>query len=308
MEMAVSEWMTAAAIHLTGNQLEALQCCRRGLALSSGVERKNAGYFGYDHRLIGLVTIARALWITGFVDQGRRAALEAMDSARDLDHPVTFCIALLHATCVLIWSGDWSHALGLSETVIERAERYSLAPYRAVGTALKGEVMIHNGDVASGVALVRQAIGALGRENYNIIRSSSHCALAVGLKRLGRPEEGATLIDDALNRADMVGELLWLPELLRMRAELLLDMPRPDLDTVEQLLTKAIEHARNQSALSWELRSAMSLARFQIGQGRKADARGTLEQPLQKVTEGFDTAIIVAARRLLDDLTKVRRH
>jgi predicted ATPase len=302
MEMAVAEWMTAAAIHLTGNQLAALSHCRRGFTFSSGAERKNAGYFGYDHRLIGLVTIARAMWITGFVDQGRKAALEAMDGARDLDHPITFCIALLHATCVLIWSGDWSHALDFSEAVIERAERYSLAPYRAVGTALKGEVMIHAGDVASGVALVRQAVGALGRENYHIIRSSSHCALALGLKRLGRPEDAAALIDDALNRAETVGEKLWLPELLRIRGELLLDMPRPDLDGIEQILMTSIDHARNQSALSWELRSAMSLAQLQLKRGRRAQARGTLQQPLQKFSEGFGTASLIAAQRLFDEL------
>ena len=65
---------------------------------------------------------------------------------------------------------------------------------------------------------------------------------------------------------------------------------------------RARDMARRQDALSWELRAAMSLARFWRDHGRTAEARKMLYDVHQSFTEGFDAAGPRAARRLLDEL------
>jgi predicted ATPase len=58
-----------------------------------------------------------------------------------------------------------------------------------------------------------------------------------------------------------------------------------------------------QSAKSWELRAAMSLARLWAEQGKRAQARDLLTPVYDWFTEGFDTADLKDAKALLDDPT-----
>jgi predicted ATPase len=64
---------------------------------------------------------------------------------------------------------------------------------------------------------------------------------------------------------------------------------------------RALDGAREHGALSWELRAATSLARLLRDQ-RRPDAIACLQPVYDRFTEGFGTADLVAAKRLLDDL------
>ena len=61
--------------------------------------------------------------------------------------------------------------------------------------------------------------------------------------------------------------------------------------------------AREQGALFWELRVALSLARLLHSQGRSADAMGILQPIYNRFTQGFGTADLRAAKRLIDALS-----
>jgi predicted ATPase len=60
--------------------------------------------------------------------------------------------------------------------------------------------------------------------------------------------------------------------------------------------------AREQGALFWELRVALSLARLLRGQGRSADAMAVLQPVYDRFTEGFATADLEQAKNLLEQL------
>jgi hypothetical protein len=65
-------------------------------------------------------------------------------------------------------------------------------------------------------------------------------------------------------------------------------------------LTEAIAVARSQSALAWELRSTMVLARLLCEGGERDQARHTLAR--LRPLHGFETADLKSARTLLEDL------
>ena len=65
---------------------------------------------------------------------------------------------------------------------------------------------------------------------------------------------------------------------------------------------EAIDLARGIGAKSWELRATMSLARLLASQGRRDEARPMLADIYNWFTEGFDTADLIDAKTLLDDL------
>ncbi len=70
----------------------------------------------------------------------------------------------------------------------------------------------------------------------------------------------------------------------------------------ESLLRRAIDDARSRQAKSFELRAAMSLARFLRDQGRTDEAREELAPIYSWFTEGFETPDLLDAKALLDEI------
>jgi predicted ATPase len=58
--------------------------------------------------------------------------------------------------------------------------------------------------------------------------------------------------------------------------------------------------AKSQRALSWELRTATSLAELWMKQGRAQDAKAVLTPIYGRFTEGLDTTDVRKARAVLD--------
>jgi predicted ATPase len=75
-----------------------------------------------------------------------------------------------------------------------------------------------------------------------------------------------------------------------------------EVTVAEDHFRQALDSARRQGALSWELRAATSLARLWYGQNRRTEARALLQPVYDRFTEGFDTADLKAAKALLNTL------
>src|SRR5262249_52856878 len=92
-------------------------------------------------------------------------------------------------------------------------------------------------------------------------------------------------------------------ELLRVKGELILLQSATDAAAMaEDHFRQALDWARRQRALSWELRTAASLARMWRDQGRRKEARELLAPVYDRFTEGFDTADLRATKALLGEL------
>ncbi len=110
-------------------------------------------------------------------------------------------------------------------------------------------------------------------------------------------------MERALARAKRIEEGWCFAELLRKNGELLLVRGEStDVASAEECFRQALEWGRRQDALSWELRSATSLARLYHRQGRTTQARKVLAPVYRRFTEGFQTADLLAAKALLDAL------
>jgi predicted ATPase len=97
-------------------------------------------------------------------------------------------------------------------------------------------------------------------------------------------------IDEALERSERNEERWCLAELLRIKGELLLIQGvQHAAGMAEDLFLKALEWARRQGALSWELRAATTLARVWRDEGRTDDARELIAPVYSRFTEGFQT-------------------
>ena len=124
-------------------------------------------------------------------------------------------------------------------------------------------------------------------------------------RRVGSLPDNRKRVDEAIDRSRRVEEHWANAELLRVKGELLLLDGAPEAAKVaEHHFRQALNWAWRQGALSWELRAATSFARLRQNQGQPADAIACLEPVYDRFTEGFDTADLITAQQLLDDLSK----
>jgi predicted ATPase/DNA-binding winged helix-turn-helix (wHTH) protein len=300
--LVMTDWMLGVSHHLVGNQAAAQRHCEGGLANAVELGQLNANFFGYDHRIRALVALARTLWLRGFSERALRTAQQAIDEAERRDHPVSVCISLIYAAPVFLWRGDLGRAADFIERLIAYAGRYSLAPYRAVGMALRGELAVTRDEAGAGLILLRNALETLHAEQHNILATVFASALAEGLRKTGQFDEALITINGAVARAASCGATFDMAELLRIKGQILAAMPRPDRTSAADCLMQSLAVAREQSALAWELRSATALARLLSANGQRDQARDTLAPVYDRFTEGFETADLRIARRLIHDL------
>ena len=78
--------------------------------------------------------------------------------------------------------------------------------------------------------------------------------------------------------------------------------PHPDPAKAEDSFRTALAIAREQGTRGYELRAATILARLWGEQGRRGEARDLLAPVYSWFTEGFDTADLKDAAKLLSEL------
>jgi predicted ATPase len=147
--------------------------------------------------------------------------------------------------------------------------------------------------------LLRRSLVTLQAERYQLYATEFNSALAQGLAMMNRDDQALLAIDKAIAQATPHGELS-MPELLRVRGEFLEKIA--DEPAAETAFYRAIELADQQSAQSWRLRASTSLARLQLRQGRRKEARKGLAETYARFTEGFETADLKSAQGLLATL------
>ncbi|KJC54473.1 hypothetical protein UP10_40550, partial [Bradyrhizobium sp. LTSPM299] len=295
-----AEWGVGNTHHFMGNQAVAKLHFERGMALEVELGTFNAHLFGFDPRIFALVGLARTLWLRGFSDQALRLVQNAIDEAASRGHPVSVCVSLVYVSTLLLWTGDLLKVGDLIEQLIVYAGRYSLAPYRVLGIALKGELAIAREEPEAGLDLLRGALETLRAQQFNLLITDFIGALAEGLRKTVQFKEALFAINGAIARAKNSGVEFNLSELLRIKSQIL--VAQHDRESAMNCLTEALTVARAQSALAWELRSAMALARLLAEDGQRDQARHTLALVYDRFTEGFETADMKLARTLLEDL------
>jgi predicted ATPase len=159
------------------------------------------------------------------------------------------------------------------------------------------------GDPDTAVELLRVSLNGMREGRYYILYTMFLCDLAEALSAAGRCDESVTAVDEALEQVTRKEELWFLPEVLRIKGELdlLKGVPRSAVVAEDHFL-QSLALARRQGALSWELRSVMSLARLRQSQDRGEDARELLAPVYDRFTEGFDTADLKAAKALIEEI------
>ncbi len=166
--------------------------------------------------------------------------------------------------------------------------------------ALRGALFVKTGRPQEGCTLLKMADSKL-----KAARNASHgefvaAVLAEGLVATGSAGEALVTIEWAIEESQRQGGTRALPELLHLKAVVLSSRSSTNAREVNATLSSAIEVARRQGALGWELRATTALAREISRRGGTADVLGDLSAVYAKFTEGMETPDLREARSLLD--------
>jgi predicted ATPase/DNA-binding winged helix-turn-helix (wHTH) protein len=245
--------------------------------------------FQFDQRVAARSLLARTLWVQGFPDQALRMVKACIEDAIAIQHDMSLCYAIIQSGCpVCAWAGDLQTANSFLATLLESSTKWSVLywswwaksykiVFASIGQADMISAWAHHVRELTFIPLILETIGTLR----------------------------ADLIDPRiLPTAQNARDTGWAtPELLRGSGETCLRSGISGREQdAENRFRSAFDMARQQGALSWELRAATSLARLWQTQGRRDDARNILRRTFSRFSEGFGTADLRQASLLLEEL------
>jgi predicted ATPase len=196
---------------------------------------------------------------------------------------------------------DLQRAAAHTEEAMAHSIEHSLADYEQRARFIRGALLAQSGDPHHGIELMHNAIAAAENTAARNRRTLYLCHLASAHASLGQPEVGLSLLDEAIQTAEITSERFFEAELYRLRGEMLLSLGKKA--EAEAALRLALTVAQQQQAHWWELRAATSLAKYWRDEGRSAEGYRLLQPVYSWFTEGFDRTYLRSAKAILDQLS-----
>lgn len=185
--------------------------------------------------------------------------------------------------------------------MIYQAETHSLGPFVAAGQARRGELAILRGSAEQGIEDMRASLATIHSIGYEVLTTEFNISLVRGLAAIGREVEAHELLELTIRSVEINGDALYMPELLRVKGNLLLGNPQLS-HQAHACFWRSIEVSRLQGARAWELRTATDLARAMASDQNFDGARMLLQPVLGAYVEGLGSTDIREARRLLEKI------
>jgi class 3 adenylate cyclase/predicted ATPase len=297
LEAHHTQWSTLFSL---GELLSVKEHCERGRALYDPRQHRQHAflYAGHDPGVCCGSHAAEVLWLLGYPDNALRRSHETLFLGRELSHPYSLAYALLWSAKVHKFRGEMEAIRERTEEAMILATEQGFPRWVMLGAILRGWLSVEQGS-EQGIEQIRQA---LADQTAAAEQQSTLAFVAEAYGKAGQPEEGVSVVTEALARAGRTGVGYYEAELHRIKGELLRQTV-PDEEEAERCFQKAVDVARGQSAKSLELRAMMSLSRLWQKQGKKEEARKLLAEIYGWFTEGFGTADLRQARTLLEELS-----
>jgi predicted ATPase/tRNA A-37 threonylcarbamoyl transferase component Bud32 len=291
------------ALVAEGELVKARARLKEGIALYNLEKHASQAhsYGGHDPGVCCLAFNALALWALGYPDQALARARDALAIARDLSHPVSIGQAQCYTAMLHQLRREAPAARDHAHGSITLTRDWVFPQFLSYGNVLHGWALGELDNADEGLIEIREGLYT-ARAIENRFLLPHWLALSADLSRkAGMTDDGLAAADEGLREALSRGQCFSQSELHRLKGELLL--LRGERDEAEACFHEAIDVARRQSARSFELRAATSLARSWQSQHRNGEARLLIEEVYGWFTEGLDTADLVEARALLGELS-----
>jgi len=259
--------------------------------------------YGQDSGVVCHHYASLTLWVLGYPEQALTMCDAMLILAHELSHPLSLVYALSIAAVVHLNYRVWHKVEELSEAAMHLATEHGFPFWVANSMTRRGIALVMQGQIAKGMEQIQEGFTARQATGSETRRPSSSAILAEAYGQQGEVETGLRVLTETITIVEHTQEGFHEPEMYRLKGELLLSQSFENRSEAESCFQKALEVSRHQQAKSLELRAATSLAKLWQSQGKRDEARELLEPVYSWFTEGFDTADLIDAKTLLDELS-----
>jgi predicted ATPase len=281
-----------------GKPLTAMEHFDLALSLFDPERHGKLNTLGGDARINPLSYASQTLWVLGYPDQSLKRSDESLALAHALSQPNDLAFAEGLSAVLHQYRREPRSSQLAAERLIALSAEHGFSFWLTQARIIRGCAIAEQGRYEEGIAQMQEGLAA---HRAAVTRSLFLRFLANACIETGRLDDGQSALTEALAAADEHEIRDIEADLHRLKGDLLLK--QNNAAEAENCFRRAIEIARKESAKSWELRATMSLARLLAQQGRRDEARTMLSDIYHWFTEGFDTADLIDAKALLDQLS-----
>jgi len=262
--------------------------------------RPDIARYEFDQRLTAEGSLAIVLWLQGFPDQAIQVAKRQLQEAEASNYAVSLCYALLHGALIIaMYVRDYDTAWHHLERGLEHATKHGLDIWKNMGVGAGGRLHLYTGrplDLLGYRDMLTKVRDGGFRMRYPNYLTNYGEALA----RQGNLPAGLAAIDEAMEISKSRGQVVGIPEILRIKGNVIRFQDPKGFERAEDCYRRAIQIAQEDGALSWELRSTMSLVKLMRQRGGDREAEDRLVAVYQRFSEGFSTGDLRNARQLIE--------
>ena len=265
-----------------------------------GDPRGESDRFQFDQRLTATGALATVMWLQGYADQAVETVKRQLRDAEASHYAVSLCCALLHGSLIIaMYVRDYAAAARHLERGLAHASTHGLSIWRNMGFCAGGRLTLYTGQPFD-LASYREALAEIRKGGFRMRYPNYLTNYGEALARAGDVAGGLAAIDEAIALCRENGQVVGIPEILRIKGNVIRFQEPSRVDGAAECYREAIQLARRDHALGWELRSAISLVKLARQLGGDDDAEAMLETAYGKFTEGFGTGDLRRARALIE--------
>jgi class 3 adenylate cyclase/predicted ATPase len=294
----IADMVALQTCFYTGRFSESLDHCASFLkGFEPDRHRALAGTYSTDLELVCLVHQGIASYIVGRYDRAVESSRRVDELVGEIDHPYSAA-----------WGSTWGAVPDLLQrnTIraaqsIRRGQRIAqendYAYVSAMATMLDGWLQGRVGR-DDGMNGIETGLAAFRQTGAEIVVPFFETLRAELLLERQRPEEAVEVLEDARARIARWGERWQEAEVWRVEANALAALDELPY-VVETRFATALDIARGQGAVGWELRAATDFAVYLCARRRPEEARSVVEELVQRIAGGRESEDVSRAERVL---------
>ena len=311
MRAITGEEAEAAAVSAdvgTGSALEwlgDLDGARRHLDKALNRNRHDYSRFGddrfaFNQRLLAQVSMIHVQWLQGFADQARTTARRMVAEAEASNYAWSYCFARFQAATLSLHLRDYETGKRLMDEGMDHAARHGITFWR--GSVQAGQYArwkLYKGLLVD-LAEMRLVLASMRERGSRMYYPHLLTNYGEAVARQSDLQEGLAAIDEAIALCETTGQVVVVPEVQRIKGNVIRWQDPSNWRRAADCYQQALDQARRDGTLAWEIRSAISLVKLMRAHGGDKDAEIGLETAYSRFVEGFDAGDLVRARSLLE--------
>lgn len=253
---------------------------------------------GQNSAIVARCYLSLALWHLGYADQARAMNNQMLSMARQLNHPFSLAHGLYFTGLLLYYCrlGADLERTAAEEVALAKMHGFSLWEATGIFQQATGR-FLQDAEPNSVIRELEQGLVSFRALSGNLTVPAQICILLEAYIKSGNVAKLKDLLTEGLELCERNHDRAQESELHRKAGELA-EFENDDT-AAEANYKRAIEVARNQLCLPFQLRATVSLAKLWNRNCRQDEAREILDTFIGAFSEGFSMPEMAAAMELL---------